>query len=80
MTLTGLNPDTGYIVRVAIYKDYETRTLGKSTGVIEVRTASEWWGFFRLQFLSQAHVRILTFRGMHTRECIVRRGRLHPGL
>ena len=41
MTLGGLRPNTKYMVRVAIYDDYENRELGKSTNVIEVKTERE---------------------------------------
>lgn len=38
ITITDLKPKTKYMVRVAIYEDYQTRTLGRSTAVIEVET------------------------------------------
>ncbi len=37
-----LKPDTDYMARIAIYKDYPTRSLGKSTAVIEFRTSSKF--------------------------------------
>ncbi len=38
LTIGGLKPRTSYSVRVAVYDDYDTRTLGTSTPVIEVTT------------------------------------------
>ena len=36
-----LKPDTDYMARIAVYKDYATRSLGKSTSVIEFKTSSK---------------------------------------
>ncbi len=41
LTIGGLKPRTKYSVRVAVYEDYETRTLGTSTPVIDVDTDGE---------------------------------------
>lgn len=38
ITVPDLRPNTEYMVRIAIYEDYSLRTLGKSTGIIEVKT------------------------------------------
>ena len=38
----GLRPDTEYEARVAVYDDYPTHSLGRSTGVIEFRTEREF--------------------------------------
>ena len=39
--ISRLKPDTDYMARIAIYKEYSTRTLGKSTAVIEFKTSSK---------------------------------------
>jgi hypothetical protein len=36
-----LKPDTEYMARIAIYKDFATRSLGRSTAVIDFRTTSK---------------------------------------
>ena len=41
-----LKPDTDYMARIAIYKEYSTRTLGKSTAVIEFKTSSKFTTYF----------------------------------
>ncbi len=41
ITIEGLRPNTKYMARIAIYKDYADRSLGKSTGVIEFQTKGE---------------------------------------
>ena len=41
ITLDDLKPDTDYMVRIAIYKDYKNRSLGKSTSLIEFTTDSK---------------------------------------
>ena len=43
ITIGNLRPSTSYMVRVAIYDDYSTRSLGTSTGIIDVRTDSKTW-------------------------------------
>ena len=44
ITLTELLPDTTYSVRIAIYKDYDSRSLGTSTEIIQVHTDCEFLG------------------------------------
>ena len=41
ITINGLLPRTKYMASVAIYSDYESRSHGKSTGIIEFETASK---------------------------------------
>jgi len=38
ITIAGLKPKTKYVARVAIYSDYQSRSHGKSTGIIEFET------------------------------------------
>ena len=38
ITISGLNPNTEYLARIAIYNDYESRSLGRSTGEIDFTT------------------------------------------
>ena len=53
ITLTDLKPDTAFMVRIAIYKDYENRSLGKSTSVIEFTTDRKSRNFYsRINYFS----------------------------
>ena len=36
--IKGLLPNTAYIARIAVYSDYELRSLGKSSEIIEFKT------------------------------------------